>query len=319
MDLLFGDRSFKIGRKFHTFVGHENPDIDVTASFWLADNAGLGMPNHRYIYVPAGTALPGSERDPGVIHFDTGGGPFDQHGKSLARTCSTALLAEKLGLTRAPGLQEILEWVTIFDNDLAYFPPTHIHHVVAALPRQPSCKDGDGFTTDWDKVRLRTYELLDGFFRQEKGRQLAREEFPRLAKSVPLQNGLVVFTYPRRYFFSELAQEGGGDLGIQFHDQGDGRFYVGIKVFRGKQVNLTGVAVLLRHAEAQRRGYSDLRAENGDLDYLGNRPPLNGWFLHDSRRIVSCGSLKRGLQDSEYTQLTTEEIEMLVCTALEGL
>jgi hypothetical protein len=312
VELLLGDRSFKIGRKFHTFVGHVNPDIDVHGGFWLADRAGLGEPSHKYVYVPAGTAQLGSEGDPGVLHIDTGGGEFDQHNKGLTRTCSTALLAAKLGLSQAPGLQEFLEWVTIFDNDEAYFPSTHIHHIVTALPRHPSCKGSNG-ETDWDKVRERTYEYLDALYEQEAGRFRARREIIEIASKHPLPNGINVFSYPARFFYSEAVAEKGADVGIQFQDKEAGRFYVGVKVFRGRKIDLTKVAQYLRLGEAMKRG---LGLYPDDLAYIGQREPLRGWFLHDSRRLVLCGSAKGPLKQDEYTRLSKEEIEQLVCAAL---
>lgn len=312
------DLSRKVSRKFRVLVGHINPDEDVWLGFWIAERFGLCEESVEYRFVPAGTALPGSANDPTVMHVDTGGGEFDQHGRSLEMACSAGLLAKKLGITEDPGLKAILEWVTIVDNAAAKLPPTHVHFQVTALPRQRSCQNESG-ETDWMKVKERVYEIFDNIYNQEVSRIRAELDLPRFAlwKAVSQEGGRqtikVCFLFERPYLREAAYQKGADVVVWTTRNDKKGRYYVGVQVSRDSVVRLSRTAALLRFGEARKRG---VELSPQDLTYIGQKEPLLGWFLHDSLKLVLCGSPKAPLQDHEYTLLSPQEIEKLVCIAL---
>lgn len=310
MGRVITDLSNRLGCKFKTLVGHKNPDEDVWLGFWIAERFGLCERDVRYEFVSAGTARPGSEKDPTVLHVDTGGGEFDQHGKSLARTCSAALLAAKLGLTNDPGLKTLLEWVTAVDN-AEKLPPTHIHFITVGLHRQSSCF-GENNQVDWMKVKERIYEIFDMIHDQDTRRQRSRDQLPRNSSWKRLSSGVSVCSIFGRPDLRDAAFERGADVVIWTSRNGKG-FYVGIAVGRDSNVRLTGVVALIRYMEAKKRGLN-LRVE--DLGYLNQAEPVRGWFLHDSLKLILCGSPKASLADDEYTQLTPAEIEQAVYRVL---
>ncbi len=321
MGRVIADLSEKIGRKFRVLVGHINPDEDVWLGFWLSERFGLCEKEVEYRFVPAGTALPGSANDPTVLHVDTGGGEFDQHGRSLKMACSAGLLAAKLGIKDDPGLKAILEWVTIGDNAAAKLPPTHVHFQTTALSRQKSCQNENG-ETDWMKVKERVYEIFDTIYNQETNRFRAEVDLPRFAswKAVVRGDGLKpikVCSLFERPHLREAAYERGADVVIwTTRNDKEGRYYVGVQVSRDSDVKLTKAAALLRFGESKKRG---LGLDHRELAYIGQKEPVRGWFLHDSLKLILCGSTRAPLQDHEYTQLTPDEIERLVHIALADM
>jgi hypothetical protein len=119
-----------------TLVGHRFPDDDVWLCCWMAKRFIPKAAEAQIVFVNAGEALPGSEGDPSVLHFDTGGGDYDQHGRGFERSCSAALLAEKMEiLDKHPGLKPLIEMVTAVDN-VEPLPPTSVHYAIEGYPRE---------------------------------------------------------------------------------------------------------------------------------------------------------------------------------------
>lgn len=313
MGEVLADLSARLGGvKFKTLVGHINPDEDVWLGFWLAERFGLCEKDIRYEFVPAGTALAGSENKPAVLHVDTGGGEYDQHGKSLGRTCSAALLAAKLGLTQDPGLKIILEWVTAVDN-AEKLPPTHVHFLVVGLAHQRSCLGADK-QVDWMKVKDRVYEIFDMIYALETRRETSRRQLSQHASWSALANGVKIALIFARPNLREAAFEQGADVVIWTQPKNGKGFYVGIQVNRESEIQLTVVATLLRYVESRKRG---LHLPVEDFNYIGQRPPVRGWFLHDSLKLILCGSPKAPLAENEFTKLLPSEIFQVVIQGLE--
>lgn len=296
-------------------VGHRFPDDDVWFCCWMARKFMPKAAGAEIIFVNAGTALPGSEDDLSVIHFDTGGGEFDQHTKERARTSSATLLAGKLDLTQDPGLKALLAMVTAVDN-VEPLPPTSIHYAIEGYPRHPNCKKEDG-TIDWGKVGERVFELFDSVYGQETQRAQSRENLQKHAVWTTLPNGLKVVSLLWNPNLREAAFEQGADVVLWTQARGSNRFYVGVqRNLKLPQLSLRGVAMHLREEEARLR---QIQVDRRDLDYLQREGPVSNWFLHQSLGLVLCGSRTWELTAEEYTKIHPRALIQFVCRPLSAI
>ena len=295
-----------------TIVVHWWPDDDALLCLWTAKKFIPKAANARIVFVNAGESLPGSEGDPSVIHFDTGGGEYDQHGKGIRNTSSAAILAEKLGLTDN-GLKPLIELATAVDN-IKPMPPTSIHFIIKGYPRMFKKPDG---TTDWLIVQERIFELFDIIYNQETARGRSRNDFRKHAERIILPNGINIAILLWHPECREEAFNQGAAVVIWTQSRGPHKFYTGIQCNRMcPDLWLDRVAVALRFAEAQARGL-DVRGKN--LTYLGRGEPVPVWYLHDSLRLILNGSRSWKLSEDEYTKLQPRQIVGLVSQALAAI
>lgn len=302
------------GPEIKTLVGHRFPDDDVWFCCWMAKKFMPKTANAEIVFVNAGTALPNSEDDPSVIHFDTGGGEFDQHNKERTRTSSATLLAEKLDLMRDPGLKALLAMVTAVDN-VEPLPPTSIHYAIEGYSRM--FKEADG-AIDWQKVQERVFELFNIVYGQEAQRAQARENLQKHAVWTTLPNGLKVVSLLWNPNLREAAFEQGADVVLWTQTRWKKGFYVGVQRHRKlPQLSLRGVAMHLREEEAYLRQIQV--DDRRDLNYLGREGPVSNWFLHQSLGLVLCGSRTWELTQEEYTKIYPSRLTELVKRPLSAI
>lgn len=292
----------KAAPEIKTLVGHRFPDDDVWLCCWMAKKFVPKTANAKIVFVNAGESLPGSEGDPSVLHFDTGGGNYDQHGKRLKRTCSAVLLAKELDLDQDPSLKALLEMATAVDN-VEPLPVTNIHYAIEGYPRTLKPLNG---RVDWDTVQARVFELFDMIHGHELRRHLNRQNLSQYVKWATLSNGLRVALVLWHPEFRDAAYETGATVVIWTSRKGTSRFYTGIQVSRTyPNLYLDNVAFKLRYAEAQKLQI-DVRGKN--LVYLDREELDLHWFMHDSRKLILNGSRTWELKEDEYTKLSLPEI-----------
>ena len=287
-------------------VGHKWPDTDVWMCLWMAKKFVSKASAAEITFVNAGETLPESENDPSVLHFDTGGGQYDQHGKNLKRTSSATLLAERLEIQGDPGLKALLSLTIAVDN-VEEISPTNLHYVIEGLPRIHRGADNQ---PDWNAVQKTVFDMFDIVYGQEIGRQRSRDDLKKFAGFYTLPNGLRFTKLLWQARLREAAFEQGADV-VLWTDRKNGGFYVGVQVNRRSRVTLSGVAASLRKAEAAARG----TVPQGDLTFVGQEE--TNWFLHDSRKLILCGSRTHELTKDEFTKLTVQQICQKVGETLE--
>lgn len=320
--------------RIETLVGHRWPDDDVWFSFWLAKRFLPEAKDARMVFVNAGEALPGSEGDPSVIHFDTGGGKYDQHGRELKKTASAELFARALGIRENPGLQTLLDMVIKTDN-AEEVARDSIHFAIEGYPYRFKLPSGQ---PDWTKVQERVFELFDMVCHQEELTAKNRVDLEKFAQWVILPNGIKLAVILWQPSLREAAYEKGAAVVLwtsslrrnkqtgqilthgEFNHEKrtatqEGRwnnnewgqvFYTGIQTSREwPHLFLTRAAYDLRFMEAWKRGTP---VEEQELSQVGQVPGMPQWFLHDSRHLILNGSRTHTPMEGEFTELTPTEI-----------
>ena len=300
--------------EIQTLVGHMWPDTDAWLCLWIARKFIPRTANAEIVFVNAGESLSGFEDDPSVLHFDTGGGPFDQHGKGLKRTSSAMLLACHLKIQNDPGLKALLNLTVMVDN-VEKLSPTNLHYIIEGLPR---IHRGTDNLPDWAAVQKTVFDMFSIVYGQETGRQRSRNDLENHAGFYTLPNGIRFTELSGHPGLRAAAFERGADVVLWTQPKKRG-FYVGVQVNRRSKVVLTGVAENLRRAEAAAR---ELAVEDQNFNYIGreeNGNPVRNWFLHDSLKLVLCGSRTWELTDEEFTRLNVRQICETVRQALEKI
>lgn len=294
-----------------TLVGHKWPDIDAWMCLWLAKRFIPEAANARIAFVNAGERLLWSDNDRAVLHFDTGGGQYDQHGKSAGRTSSAMLLAKNLGIQDDPGLKALLELTIMVDN-VEELSPTNLHYIIEGLPR---VYQNARRQPDWEWVQGTVFQMFEIIYGQETGRQRSRDTLGALGSFYELSNGIRVAEILENPSLREAAFERRADV-VVWTDRKKGGFYVGVQVNRRSRVTLSEVVAELRKAEAEVRG---INVEGQRLDYEERREPVPNWFLHDSLNLILCGSRTWELAEDEFTKLTRQQVCEAVRRALERI
>lgn len=291
-------------------VTHQWPDDDAWLCLWMAYRFIPQAFAAEVVFVNAGTTLEGSENDVTVLHFDTGHGEFDHHGKEgLGRTCSAAMLAEWLGLSDDAGLQALLELTTSVDN-AEKVSPTSIHFLIEGYPRLLKGSDGK---TDWKLVQERVFELYEIIYGQERDKVQKRGELNQYARWRALRNGIRICTLFGRPDLRDPAFEAGAAVVIWTKYKGKNKFDVGVSRNRNfPSLHLDHVVAWLRNREAAVRR-ADTSCE--DLFSMGK---YMSWFLHDSHGLILHGGKTWTPTAEERTMLTPREIEEAIIDALMG-
>lgn len=310
VDLILGLAFAELTSEVKVLVTHRWPDDDALLGIWVGKKFVPKMANAKVVLVNAGEILPGSEEDPSVWHFDTGGGENDQHGKELKDTCSTVLLVERLGLSDDLGLKPLLEMATAVDN-IAILPPTSIHFTIEGYPRHRDFKNPDG-TINWEKVQESTFQLFDIVYNQETARVQSRANLMKYAEWTTLANGIKVASLLWHPELREAAFEAGAAVVVWTQSRGKNRFYTGIQRNRQyPQLYLDNVAATLRQLEAQVRSIS-INVTGKNLLYIGREGPVNTWYLHDGLGLILNGSRSWKPTEDEHTKLVPRQIVGLI-------
>lgn len=294
--------------KPYKFVTHHYPDTDAYAGLWAAVRflaEANGRP-YEISFVRAGENLAEGEGEGyEVVTFDTGGGKLDQHGKLFDRISSFRLFCAEYGLKEDPGIKPILE-LTVATDNVEEIDPTSIHYVLKGLAfdyKDPATK-----LIDWQACLNFAFKMFDIICSQAREQAKSSEDFKRLGKMTTLDNGIKLATIWHHPRLRQAAFDAGADVVMWTQDlkgERKGSFYPGIQVHRKSSVTLEEVIGGLRLAEAEKRGIS---GAGQDVFAVGNNKFFAGWFLHDSKRLVACGTRGHELELDECTKLSEFEV-----------
>jgi hypothetical protein len=296
-------------------VTHQYPDTDAWACVWAAARFIVPPESDFSInFVSAGSLLTPEESEGfNVLYMDTGLGDCDQHGRELVRASSFQLVVGKYCLERYPGLAPILELTRATDN-VERIDPTSVHYYFKGLPyflRNSATRE-----INWQWVYERVFEVFDVIYSQEVQRLEAQAKFRLLGKNNRLRNGIRVSTLLWMPNLREAAYESGSDVVLWTESRGKKNYNVGVQVNRDSSVTLVGVVRALRLAEAEKRG---ITLSPDEAEMIGVHPQIPGWFLHDSKKLVLCGSRSSRLGPDEFTQLRHFELQPLILNVLDLL
>jgi len=274
-------------------VTHKWPDDDAWLCIFIGKKFVPKMADATLVFVNAGETLPGSENDPSVVHFDTGKGLNDQHGKGFRRTCSAVLMAEKLDVLDDPGLKPLLEMATAVDN-IEVLAPDSLHFLIEGWPRKFNKNGG----IDWEKVQERVFEAFEIIYGQAKQNALNKLNLEKFAEYTTLRNGLKITSVLWHPELRDPAFDERADVVIWTKRKGSRGFYTGIPVNRDIPLYLDKVLLALNETEARVRGVSTL---NKDV-----------WYLHDFKKLILNGSRTHELAEDEFTRLFPRQIVGIV-------
>lgn len=300
-------------------VVHHYPDTDAYACAWAAARLLAKNAQHEIVFVRSGEELPAEEHgDCQVIHLDTGKGPFDQHEKELARASSFQLFAQKHGLLEDPGIKLILE-LTLKADNVERIDPTSIHFILKGLAYH--YRDPGNNEVDWDSALTAAFIMLDILYSQAREQARAVEDVKKFVKFHDLPNGLKVADLMFHPRLRQAAFDQGADvvvwMGRPEAKANKGKLYPGVQVHRDVDLKLDCVVAELRREEAKKR---NIATKGHDLFAIGTNPVFGKWFLHDSHKLVACGTRSHELlEEKEFTTLSPGKIVQVVIGYLEKL
>lgn len=252
-------------------VGHLSPDLDCLCAMWLL-RRWHGLMDATLRFVPAGQTLDGApvDRDPQVIHVDTGRGRFDHHGVADHQLSATELVRRAVAPDDSV-LQRMAQAVTRLD------------HALATGGTAPDiCDLIDGYNALYpaapEAVATAMFANFDAWYAQE-------------AKQVRLEAA-----FAHRI---EFETPWGLGIAMESDDGGSSRLAFGagavLYAYRDGKGNM-GIA-------AKSRGPVDLTQVLYDLKRID---PDADWYLHPSRRLLLCGTPKS--PPRVPSRLTLEEL-----------
>jgi hypothetical protein len=292
-----------------TFVGHRFPDDDVWVCMWLA-HTFTNMKEFQMVFVNAGETIPEEKNGPFVLHFDTGMGRDDHHGKADRKPSSAQMLAERLGIINKPGLKPILDMVAAVDN-INPLPPTSLHYAIEGFPRHERYRNGNG--VNWEMVKDAVFDLLDIIYGQERQRIASRETLKEHGVETSLPNGIKIIQLLWHPECREAAFENGAHVVVWTAKRGRDHFYTGIQVNRKYPLYLDNAAAALRTLERQARH----EKPNGDnFKWCGK---MMSWYLHDTKKLLLNGSRSWKPTEEEYTKLLPSQIIFAVQRAMDSI
>jgi hypothetical protein len=313
-------------------VTHIHADVDAYMGMWILRTFVFKLRDDDTFsvhFVPSGTELTPEQRADfdDVIHVDTGGGLFDQHGKDLERSSSTKLLVDYYGLWDEPGMKDFVELTVAADNiEIRY--PLSLHRILRGLwynHQKPVEGSENESEIDWAACLEEAFRLIDNAYNQYyyDYQSVKMWEAFKGTSVVKYANGRTMADlgfFPR---LREIAYKEGVDVALFFQkkvplrDMGD-VFYPlvqlrkesTLQVDKKNGITLSGLIALLREAEAKKRGVS---TEGMGLGQSAPIKELGEWYLHDSDNFLCCGSNSHPLlMGNEYTRLTMDEIAQIV-------
>lgn len=238
-------------------VGHLHPDLDCLVAIWLLRSRGnLGDATLRF--VPAGKTLDGApvDSDPNIVHVDTGGGRFDHH-RTNDPTLSASELVRRVVARGDHALQRLVHRVTQIDHAQSDVSPIfNVNDLIAGYhalyPGAP------------ERVAAAMSANFDAWYAHET-RQLRLEA-----------------AFAQRI---EFDTPWGLGIGMESDDGGSSRLAFGhgaiLYVYRDGR-GCTGIAARSRSHVDLSQIYHDLRRLDPEAD----------WYLHPSKRLLLCGTVK---------------------------
>ncbi len=291
-------------------VSHRFPDSDSYACNWIAVRRIVGNADYRFVFLSSNQERLSPEEEAGhrVLYMDIGGGPLDQHGKNLKDASSFQLMCEHYGFANEEALWPIIK-LTIDTDNVKKIDPTSIHYVLSGL--QSYYRDAKSSEIEWMVCFDRAFMMFDLLYGREQQRLQSIVEVKKFAKCYTLENKMNVALIWGKPHLREAAFDIGADVVMWTVNKNKGRFQVGIALNRETPESVQGgmesLIAGLRIAEAKKREIGstvghDLRASRASADVFG------AWFLHDSKRLILCGSRSAPLAPDDYTKLTPHEI-----------
>lgn len=292
-------------------ITHQHPDTDAWLCAWLlcCNNPGRDC---TLDFVPAGTCLPDDHpawKTHEVIHVDTGGGKYDQHGKELEDSSSFELLVEDLCMRGDAAVQKLLPLANAADNARP-IDPTSIHFLFTALPYCMKVKSGRKWEKrpDWAEIANNVFFVLDTMAAKWRADAKTTERFKRIAQIETLPNGLRFCALPNEPGLRVAAYDAGADV-VAWTAPTNGGFNPAVQVSEAAAADLTPLIGKLRAAEAELRAVD----VNGcDINQFREVPGIPGWFLHDSRRFLGSGTKTHPLTGDDLTKIKATIFFMIV-------
>jgi len=254
-----------------TIVTHYSPDLDAFASCWLIKRYLPKWSCAEIRFVPAGETLESKDPDknPSIIHVDTGLGRFDHH-QTGKKTSATRLFFDYLkkegfiGKKEVVPLERMVDVITMIDqfNEVFLPDPTadiyefNLYQLVDGLK---NIIQNDEQTTDM------VFIILDAVFIGFKNKVRAEEE---------IKNGFIF----RSFWGKALAMENGVEESIKLA-QKSGYFLV---VRRNPENGM----IRIKARPDTKIGLDELYYKLKSIDKKAT------WYLHPSKRILLNGSMK---------------------------
>jgi hypothetical protein len=238
-------------------VGHLHPDLDCLGAMWILRRWG-GLNDAALRFVPAGTTLGGVavDSDPHIIHVDTGLGRFDHHDVADV-SLSASELTRRAVASDDRILQRMVEAITRLDHARA-----------------------EGGTA------LNIIDLIGGL-------NLLYPDTPEKVAAVVFMNLDAWYAFEQKQLSLEVAfgsriefdTPWGFGIAMESDDGGSSRLAFGagavLYVYRDGKGNMGIVA--------RSRSTIDLTQTYHDLEHID---PDADWYLHPSKRLLVCGTLK---------------------------
>lgn len=208
-----------------TIVTHLSPDLDAISAVWLIKRFLPGWKNARLSFIPAGSTYENKpvDRDPEIMHVDTGLGKFDHH-QTPAYTSATRLVFEYLlkeELVEAKS-EKALERMVTYINSIDHFGEVYfpdplsdryefgLHQISESLKSIVSSDHElcvylspilDALVIQFSRRILAEEELKKGYvFRSRWGKSIAIETFNSETSKVAQKSGyiLVITREPKK-------------------------------------------------------------------------------------------------------------------------
>lgn len=265
-------------------VTHFSPDLDAICSVWLIKRFLPNWENAKIFFVCAGETLNGMlvDKDPDIIHVDTGLGKFDHH-QTQQDTCAAKKVLkfiEKKLKIEDEALQRIVSVTNSIDHfRQVYWPDPdadyHYFNIVSII-------DGLKLVSPSNDHGLVNFgcELLDAVYRNFKNVIWAKKEI--------VEKGVEFDTKWGKGFACETINDEvmslGQKLGYTVVVRRDPRSHIlRIKVLPDKNINLSKVYKRLLKLD-----------------------PNASWFLHINKAILMNGSNKN--PKVRPTRLSLQEV-----------
>ena len=296
------------------FVTHHYPDTDAWLCLWLMYSELLtSNGDARIAFVRSGERLTNEEfnqyKKEGywVEYVDTGLGTFDQHGKNLATSSSFELLVTKLKLHTRSDIAILVALANATDN-VEKVDQTSIHYFFKSLPA--AYRDKKTRDIDWGSVWEIVQITLDSMTAQWRAHAERAAKFDASCIKIASSGKKVAILFGKPSQ-REVAFEFGADV-VCFTQPVKGGFNFVAQVSRdarAQEISLAPAIAEIRKAEAEQRGV----VVNGfDYTAVGKVSGIPGWHLHDSLKMLSCGTRSHPLGPQEMSQLKLEAIAELI-------
>ncbi len=238
-------------------VGHLSPDIDCLCAIWILRRWN-NLDQATLRFVPSGQTLDNApvDSDPQIIHVDTGLGRFDHHAAADHSLSATELVRRSVAPEDVM-LKRIAHAVTLLDHALATGGTAPdicalIEGYNALYPQTP------------EAVASAMFSNFDAWYAHEAKQTRLEDAFAQR----------IEFETPWGLGIAMESDDGGSSrlaygAGAVLYAYRDGKGNMGIAAKSRSQVNLTQVL-------------HELKRIDSDAD----------WFLHQSKRLLLCGTPK---------------------------